>query len=74
MTEIFRVTKKYIWGFEYFSNNCGEISYRGHKNCLWENDFCGIFLKEFPELRLSKREKFKRLDNSKLDEMYLFKK
>ena len=74
MAEIVRVSKKYIWGFEYFDLKCRGIEYSGHEDCLWANDFCGLFLKYFSGLELVKRRQFKRLDNGKSDEMYLIKK
>jgi pseudaminic acid biosynthesis-associated methylase len=74
MTEIYRVARRYIWGFEYFSERYQEIEYRGHEGYLWKNDFCSLFLKYFPDLKLIKKKQFKRSDNGKTDEMYLLKK
>lgn len=41
--ELYRVTKKYIWCYEYFAEKCQEIVYRLHKNKLWKNNFIKLF-------------------------------
>jgi pseudaminic acid biosynthesis-associated methylase len=41
LKEIHRCTKNYIFGFEYYSPETQEISYRGNSNLLWKSDFAG---------------------------------
>lgn len=74
MDEIYRTSKSYIWGFEYYSEECVEILYRGHKNRLWKNNFVEIWQQRFPNLKLIKQQKIPYLDNDNIDMMYLLKK
>ncbi len=72
--EIYRTTKKYIWCFEYFSEDCQEIEYRGHKNRLWKNNFLKLFLERHPDLKITKQKIIKYLENENIDEMFLLEK
>lgn len=75
MKEIYRVSKKYIWGFEYFSEEYQTIDYRGHKNRLWKGNFSKLYLKNFPDLELVKERFFTYSNNKdKVDVMFLLKK
>lgn len=75
MTEIFRVTKKYIWGFEYYAPKLTTIEYRGHRDRLWKDNFAALYQKLFPELRLVKEKRYPYRENSKLtDSMFLLAK
>lgn len=72
--EIVRVSKKFIWGCEYFSKKPLEIVYRGNKGLLWKNDFLSVYLKRHPELRVVNERKFKYLDSDNVDCMFLLEK
>lgn len=74
MGEMHRATKKYIWGLEYYAEKIAEINYRGHKNRLWKADYASIFMKNFPNLELIKKDKYKYLENENIDMMFLLKK
>jgi len=75
MQEIYRVSKKYIWGYEYFSEKYQTIEYRGHKDRLWKGNFADIYLKYFPDTQLIKEQKFSSLSNpQEVDTMFLLKK
>lgn len=74
MKEAYRVSKKYIWGFEYHNSTPVMISYRGHKDRLWKCDFTKLYRELFPNLRLVKEKKYKHLDNNAIDSMFLLKK
>lgn len=74
LKEIYRVSKKYIWGQEYFSEKYEEIVYRGNRNCLWKTDFAKLYKKTFPKLKLLKEVKLPYQENNNLDAMFLFKK
>lgn len=78
ISEIYRVSKKYIWCFEYFSENYTEIEYRGHKEVLWKTNFSNIFLKKFKKLKLIKETEFSYINDNKQnrsrDVMFLLKK
>lgn len=52
MSEIERCTRRYIWGFEYFSATTREITWRKWENMLWSADYAGLFLDLFPDLAL----------------------
>ncbi len=74
MSEIYRVSKSYIWGFEYFSDRAEEIVYRGHKNVLWKAPFAEIYMKAFPKLRSVKEQKYVYKETGNTDSMFLLKK
>lgn len=74
MNEIYRVTKKYIWGFEYFSPTLATINYRGNKNRLWKNDYAKTYLKALPDLKLIKEVHHKYLGSENVDSTFLLKK
>ncbi|WP_332634565.1 pseudaminic acid biosynthesis-associated methylase [Halalkalibacter flavus] len=72
--EMYRVSKRYIWGFEYYSDTYKEVEYRGSNKALWKGDFASLFLTEFPDLRLVKQVKVPYLENENVDSMYLLEK
>ncbi len=71
LKEIRRCASRYIWGFEYYSDEYTEISYRGEKDLLWKADFMQAYLDIFEDLRLLKEERFKYKDNDNIDQMFL---
>jgi pseudaminic acid biosynthesis-associated methylase len=74
MDEMFRVTNKYIWGFEYFSDEHTEVNYRGNMDKLWKGNFMKLFLNRFPELSVVKDLRFKYLNGENIDQMYVLEK
>lgn len=74
MREIYRCSKKYIWGFEYFGEKSQEIVYRGNRDRLWKANFPALYKKEFPSLRLLKQKHFKYKGEENEDIMFLFRK
>lgn len=74
MAEIYRVSKKYIWGFEYFNSTHIAVPYRGYKNRLWKGDFMNLYREMFPDLKLVKETKYKYLGNDNIDASFLLKK
>ncbi|MBM4177563.1 methyltransferase domain-containing protein [Candidatus Gribaldobacteria bacterium] len=74
MKEIVRVAKKYIFGFEYFSNDYQEVEYRGKKNLLWKTNFAKLYLDNFKELRPVKEKQIKYLNDNNIDTMFLLEK
>ena len=56
MAEIHRCTSKYIWGWEYFAENIEEIEYRDNNDFLWKADYCQMYLNQFKDLKLVKKE------------------
>ena len=75
LKEMYRVSKLWIWGSEYYSQNYKEIIYRKNKNLLWKADFAKIFLKNFKNLNIIKHKFLvSKFDNEEIDSMYLLKK
>lgn len=75
MDEIYRCTRAYIWGFEYFDKEHTAIPYRGMDNLLWKGDFLGMFQSRYRDLRLMIQQQFPYLDNPEdVDVMYLLSK
>ncbi|MFA4946766.1 MAG: pseudaminic acid biosynthesis-associated methylase [Candidatus Micrarchaeia archaeon] len=75
LDEISRVSKKWVWGFEYYSPKPTEIEYRGNRDLLWKNDFKRTYLERRPELRLVENARYAYKDNSgNEDEMFLLEK
>ena len=73
--EIYRVSNKYIFGFEYFNNKLIEIKYRNYKNKLWKGDYANILLKKYKTLRLVKEKIYENKDVKNIyDKIYLLKK
>jgi pseudaminic acid biosynthesis-associated methylase len=72
--EICRCSCKYIWGFEYYSEDYKNVVYRGHENLLWKADFSRIYKDACPGLKTVKQEFFKYLSNDNTDAMFLLKK
>ncbi len=73
--EIYRCSKNYIWGLEYYADQYTEVVYRGQKNLLWKTDFAQLYLDRFPDLKLIKKKNFKYIENQSLEDcMFLLKK
>jgi pseudaminic acid biosynthesis-associated methylase len=74
LKEIYRCSRKYIWGYEYYSEKYEEIPYRGETGLLWKMDFIKAFRKTFPDLKPIEVQLFKYVNNDNLDIMFLLKK
>lgn len=76
MEEIMRVSKSWIWGFEYFAQQFTEITYRGNTNLLWKADYAAEFVKVSKGVLTVEREKlYPCLDEPGLeDKAYLLRK
>lgn len=74
MREMVRCSRRYIWGFEYFSDKQEEIPYRGNRNVLWKNDFPRLFTRYSNDLKLVKRTYYPYVEGGNVDVMYLFRK
>jgi pseudaminic acid biosynthesis-associated methylase len=72
--EIHRVTRKYIWGLEYFAPRATEISYFGHNQLLWKMDYAKSYLDQFEDLKLTKARLLRYLKNDNVDQMFLLQK
>ena len=75
LDEIYRCSKKYIWGSEYFATEYAQVNYRGHDELLWKTNFAELYLDRFPNLQLVKEKKYSYLEDEKLvDQVFLLKK
>jgi len=74
MSEIVRCSKKFIWGFEYYADELTEINYRGNTNILWKTNYAKLYLVNFHNLELIKKENFKHSASDNIDQMFLLKK
>ena len=74
MREIHRCSSRYIWGYEYYSKQYKEITYKGEKNLLWKADFTRLYLELFSDLQLIEEKRLTYLESNKIDTMFLLKK
>lgn len=51
-SEIYRVSRRYVFCMEYFSPEPVERTYRGHRGVLFKRDFGGFYLDHWPDLSL----------------------
>lgn len=73
MDEIYRCTKQWIWGLEYYAPEMTEINYRGHRNLLWKADYARAYLERFKDLELTRERRLPYLDNENMDSMFLLR-
>lgn len=77
MSEIYRCTSRFIWGFEYYADNMTEINYRGNSSVLWKTDHASMFMRIFPDLTLIKKRFYPYINGNEhgnVDCMYLLEK
>ena len=74
MDEIFRCSKRYIWGWEYCAESYVEITYHGRDVLLWKTNFARLYLDHFPTLDMVKERRVKYLDSENQDNMFLLEK
>ncbi len=71
ISEMIRCSRKWIWGFEYFSQESVEITYHGNSGLMWKMDFCQLFLDANPLAQVVLRRKIPYIADQNIDEMYL---
>lgn len=75
LKEIYRVSKKYIWGLEYFAEEYTEIEYHGESSLMWKTDFLKLYKTNFNDLETVKEKRLHYLENDELiDQMFLVEK
>jgi pseudaminic acid biosynthesis-associated methylase len=74
MKELYRISRRFILGFEYYHPEIAEVNYRGHSNLLWKADYGHIYQQNHPDLKLVKKRLVKYLDNENKDLMFLLQK
>lgn len=74
LDEIHRCTRRFIWGYEYFADECVAIAYRGREDLLWKGDYAKLYLERFDDLTLVKERRLRTNEDDNLDCMYLLEK
>jgi pseudaminic acid biosynthesis-associated methylase len=74
LAEIYRCSKRWIWGFEYYAPKITEVAYRGHDSLLWKADYARLYLKQFPGLELVREDRIGYLANENVDAAFLLRK
>jgi pseudaminic acid biosynthesis-associated methylase len=74
MDEIYRCSRQYIWGLEYYAPSPTEVLYRGHTDLLWKMDYARQYLERFSDLELVMERRLPYLENSNVDSVFLLKK
>jgi len=75
LKEMNRVSSKYIYGFEYYSEEYESVEYRSHKDLLWKTDFEKLFLNNFTELKSIFSKKYPCLNfEGNTDKAYILEK
>ncbi|MBL7859872.1 MAG: methyltransferase domain-containing protein [Cyclobacteriaceae bacterium] len=76
-SEMYRCSKKYVWGFEYYSDDVTSINYRGNEGFLWKANYGKLLRSQFSNLELIKEEKYPYItqaEKGNVDFMYLLEK
>jgi len=74
MSEMVRVSKNLVMGFEYYAPKTTDVNYRGNAGFLWKADFAKIFTDSFPNLTEIKRDYYKYIQDDNVDYAYLLQK
>lgn len=74
MDEIYRCTRKYIWGFEYYADEYTTVAYRGNQDLLWKTNYARLYLEKYPGLKLVKEEKYQYVHSDNVDSMFILEK
>ncbi len=77
MKEIYRCTKKYIMGFEYYADNLVDLNYRGKEGYMWKADYSQLYIQNIPKLSISKKTLYSYVaeeNKNNVDCMFLLKK
>lgn len=73
MVEIYRCSKQYIWGYEYYETEITPIDYRGDKDLLWKGDYSKMYCDYF-NLEVLDIELLSYKDDGNRDVMFLLEK
>jgi pseudaminic acid biosynthesis-associated methylase len=75
MDEMVRVSRRWVFGLEYWHASPVEVPYRGESRLLWKRDFAADWLRRHPTLRLVRERRLPYLDEPGLvDTVYLLEK
>ena len=76
-SEMYRCSRRYIWGFEYYADKTTAINYRGNEGFLWKANYGKLMREQFKDLTLLKEEFYPYVTNNEkgnVDFMYLLEK
>lgn len=74
LDEIYRCSKQFIWGAEYYFDQYINVPYREKNALMWKGNFSKIYLERFNNLHLVKEELMRYQKNDNIDTMFLLKK
>lgn len=74
MGEIYRCSRRWIWGFEYYADTWTEIPYRGHTSLMWKGDYAGCYMKHHPDLSMVMKRDVEYAKERNVDQMFLLEK
>jgi len=74
MDGIYRTTREYIWGTEYYAPELTQVTYRDHSELLWKMDFARQYMQRFPDLELVKEQRLPYLESANVDAVFLLRK
>lgn len=74
LKKIVDLSRKYVFGYEYFSEKLIMIPYRGTTNTMWKENFCQHYKTLYPSFELVKIKKIPYLESELVDEAFLLKK
>ncbi len=73
MSEMVRCSKKFIMGFEYYSDDFQVIPYRGNSERMWKGNFPQIFMDQF-DLKMVRQNQIPYMKSNNVDIIYLLEK
>jgi len=74
LSEVYRCSRRYIWGFEYFAEVHTEIPYRGSNDLMWKADFAALYSQQFPDSSVVLEVRYAYLGEKNVDQMFLIEK
>lgn len=74
LEQIYRCSRSFIWGLEYFSSDAVEIPYRNHSGLLWKMNYARRYLEQFANLELVREQNLPYLQSENRDTVFLLKK
>lgn len=72
--KIVNLSREYIFGFEYFSEDLKEVKYRNQLNSCWKQNFPKLYLTSFPNLKMKKIKKIFYKETDLVDVAFLLQK
>jgi len=72
LDEIYRCSKRYLWGYETYAKETIGMPFRTYNNLYWRADFPNLYINRFKTLKLVKREYYG--NDKSMNVMYLLEK